>query len=127
MGESQYYPQHTGIKFPRPTVSTRHGPRLVPPESDIKESDESMYEYQTIPVNKIEDFGVHCANRKWRGKEENDIMLIVNIIACASEVKDYNMDYSDQKKLSDEYYTKKFRKVNKEDRRDDDKLRRQVS
>ncbi|GKD16892.1 hypothetical protein Tco_1206050 [Tanacetum coccineum] len=36
------------------------------------------------------------------------------------------MDYSDQKELSDEYYTKKFRKVNKEDIRDDDKLRRHV-
>ncbi|GKD56678.1 hypothetical protein Tco_1290065 [Tanacetum coccineum] len=40
---------------------------------------------------------------------------------------DNSMDYSDQKELSDEYYTKKFRKVNKEDRRDDDKLRRHVS
>nr|GEY17176.1 hypothetical protein [Tanacetum cinerariifolium] len=38
---------------------------------------------------------------------------------------DNSMDYSDQKELSEEYYTKKFRKVNKEDRRDDDKLRRQ--
>ncbi|GJT83411.1 hypothetical protein Tco_1057753 [Tanacetum coccineum] len=39
---------------------------------------------------------------------------------------DNSMDYSDQKELSDEYYTKKFCKMNKEDRRDDDKLRRQV-
>ncbi|GJU44710.1 hypothetical protein Tco_1201976 [Tanacetum coccineum] len=44
----------------------------------------------------------------------------------SDEPRDENsMDYSDQKELSDEYYTKKFRKVNKEDRRDDDKLRRQ--
>nr|GEZ82471.1 hypothetical protein [Tanacetum cinerariifolium] len=39
---------------------------------------------------------------------------------------DNSMDDFDQKELSKEYYTKKFRKVNKEDRRDDDKLRRQV-
>ncbi|GJW84974.1 hypothetical protein Tco_0158119 [Tanacetum coccineum] len=44
----------------------------------------------------------------------------------SDEPRDDNiMDYSDQKELSDEYYTNKFRKVNKEDRRDDDKLRRQ--
>nr|GFA09173.1 serine/threonine/dual specificity protein kinase, catalytic domain-containing protein [Tanacetum cinerariifolium] len=39
---------------------------------------------------------------------------------------DNSMDYFDQKELSEEYYTKKFCKVNKEDRRDDDKLRRQL-
>ncbi|GJX47131.1 hypothetical protein Tco_0272321, partial [Tanacetum coccineum] len=44
----------------------------------------------------------------------------------SDEPRDENiMDYSDQKELSDEYYTNKFRKVNKEDRREDDKLRRQ--
>ncbi|GKC84567.1 hypothetical protein Tco_1140284, partial [Tanacetum coccineum] len=44
----------------------------------------------------------------------------------SDEPRDDNiMDYSDQKELSDEYYTNKFRKVNKEDRREDDKLRRQ--
>ncbi|GJW81541.1 protein MON2 homolog isoform X2 [Tanacetum coccineum] len=39
-------------------------------------------------------------------------------ITCASDVNDC-------KELSDEYYTKKFHKVNKEDKRRDDKLRRQ--
>ncbi|GJT97177.1 proteasome component domain-containing protein [Tanacetum coccineum] len=44
----------------------------------------------------------------------------------SDEPRDENcMDYSDQE-LSDQYYTKKFCKVNKEDRQDDDKLRRQV-
>ncbi|GJR03865.1 germacrene A synthase 1 [Tanacetum coccineum] len=36
-----------------------------------------------------------------------------------------SMEYSDQSELSDAYYTKKLRKVNKEDRQDGDKLSRQ--
>ncbi|GJZ77730.1 histidine phosphatase superfamily protein [Tanacetum coccineum] len=43
-----------------------------------------------------------------------------------SHVMIITWNHSDQKELSDEYYTKKFHKVNKEDRRDDDKLRRRV-
>ncbi|GJR46817.1 hypothetical protein Tco_1314920 [Tanacetum coccineum] len=43
-----------------------------------------------------------------------------------SHVMIITWNHSDQKELSDEYYTKKFHKVNKEDRRDDDKLRRHL-
>ena len=46
---------------------------------------------------------------------------------CDQPSDENSMDSSDQSEFSDEYYTKKLRKMNKEDRRDNDKLRRQVN
>ncbi|GJZ69527.1 hypothetical protein Tco_0633077, partial [Tanacetum coccineum] len=54
------------------------------------------------------------------GKADKDD--VVDADTSTIEAKEY---VNDCKELSDEYYTKKFHKVNKEDKRRDDKLRRQ--
>lgn len=43
-----------------------------------KPPDEPASEYQTIPLNKIEDFGVHCKQVRLTGKTENisDLILV---------------------------------------------------
>ncbi|GJX25881.1 hypothetical protein Tco_0232177 [Tanacetum coccineum] len=93
--------------------------------------------YEAILLEHHLNYMIEYLNERVR----TNLDAFVNNITCALDVNDcvktsYNqmesdeprddniMDYSDQKELSDEYYTNKFRKVNKEDRRDDDKLRR---